>query len=78
MIQLFVANRKVLEAQLGTLKGALDPKGALWVTCLKGTAKVKTDIHRDSIAAYASALGLEGVSLISVDDDWSAMRFRVI
>jgi hypothetical protein len=50
----------------------------LWVSYFKGTAKTKTDINRDSLHAYARSIGLEGVSLISIDDDWSAMRFKSI
>ncbi len=76
-IQVFVADRKELEEQLPRLKKMLSPKGMLWVCYHKGTSKTKTDIHRDTINAYAHTIGLEGVSLISVDDDWSAMRFKV-
>lgn len=78
VIQVFVANREELEAQLSGFKAALDPKGALWITYLKGTAKVRTDINRDSIAAYASSLGLEGVALISIDDDWTSLRLKAV
>ncbi len=76
VIQVFVANRKELEAQLSNLKPLLSSKSILWVSYLKGTSKTKTDINRDSIHAYAKTLGLQGVSLISVDADWSAMRFK--
>ncbi len=77
-VQLFIANRKELEAQLPKLKKALNPNGMLWVCYLKGTSKTKTDINRDSLHAYARTVGLEGIALISVDDDWSAMRFKVV
>lgn len=76
-IQVFVANRNELEEQLPKLKKMLSPKGMLWVCYYKGTSKTKTDIHRDTINAYAHTIGLVGVSLISIDDDWSAMRFKV-
>ncbi len=39
--------------------------------------KTVTDINRDTIAEYARTLGLEGVAMISVDDDWSALRLKV-
>ena len=78
LVQVFVKDRKELEAQLGKLKKALNPKGLLWVTYYKGTAKRKTDINRDTINAYAKSLGLEGVAMISVDDDWSALRLKII
>ena len=41
-----------------------------------GTSKVKTDIHRDTINAYAHTPGLTGVFMISIDEDWSALRVK--
>ena len=73
----FIANSKEMREQLPKLKRALTPKGMLWVCYYKGTSKIKTDINRDMLHAYAKTLGLNGVSLISLDDDWSAMRFKV-
>jgi hypothetical protein len=75
-IQVFVANRQELEQQLPRLKELMTPKGMLWVTYHKGTSRVKTDIHRDTINAYAQSIGLEGVAMISIDDDWSALRLK--
>jgi len=77
-IQLFAASRKELEAHLEKAKALLDPKGMLWVTYYKGTSKHKTDINRDSINAYARTLGMEGIAIISIDDDWSALRLKII
>jgi hypothetical protein len=78
IIQVFVADRKDLEAQLPRLKAVLAPNGALWVTYHKGTSRVKTDINRDTINAYAHSLGLEGIAMISIDEDWSALRLKPI
>jgi hypothetical protein len=78
VIQVFVTNRLELEAQLSQLKDLLAPKGMIWVTYHKGTSKVKTDINRDTINAYAGGLGLQGVAMISIDDDWSALRLKLI
>jgi hypothetical protein len=36
------------------------------------------DINRDSIAAYAATIGLQAVAMISVDEDWSALRLKVV
>ena len=77
VIQLFVANRAELEAQLSRLKKLLTSKGMLWVSYHKGTSKVKTDINRDTINAYARSIGLIGVAMISIDDDWSALRLKL-
>ena len=78
VIQVFVANRAELEAELPKLKELLAPKGMIWVTYHKGTSKVKTDINRDTINAYAHSIGLEGVAMISIDEDWSALRLKGI
>jgi hypothetical protein len=77
-VQVFVENRLELEKQLPRLKELLAPNGMLWVTYHKGTSKVKTDINRDSINAYAHSIGLEGVAMISIDDDWSALRLKQV
>jgi hypothetical protein len=77
-IQVFVANRAELEFQVPRLAGLLSPKGMLWVTYYKGTSKVKTDINRDTINAYAQSIGLQGVAIISIDDDWAALRLKQI
>jgi hypothetical protein len=78
VIQVFLVNRAELEAQLPRLKMLLAPKGMIWVTYPKGASKVKADINRDSINAYAHSIGLEGVAMISIDDDWSALRMKLI
>ncbi len=77
-VQVFVSNRAELEAQLPRLKELLAPIGMLWVTYHKGTSRVKTDINRDTINAYAYTIGLKGVAMISIDEDWSALRLKLV
>jgi len=77
-IQAFIANREELEAQLPLLKRRMAPKGMLWITYHKGTSKIKTDINRDSIVAYARTIGLQGVAMISIDEDWAALRLKLV
>ena len=78
VIQVFVASRKELEAHLPKLKPLLAPRGILWVTYPKGTSKTRTDINRDNIRAYARSLGLEAVAIFAVDDEWSALRLKML
>jgi hypothetical protein len=77
-IQVFVANRAELESQLPRLAELLSPKGMLWVTYHKGTSKLETDINRDTINSYAQSMGLQGAAMISIDDDWAALRLKQI
>ena len=75
-IQVFVTSRLELEKWLPGLSMNLKPNGLLWITYPKGTSKIKADINRDSINAYAKTLGLKGVAMISIDEVWSALRLK--
>jgi hypothetical protein len=50
----------------------------LWFAYPKGTSKIKTDINRDTIRVTGEEFGLKTVSAISIDETWSALRFRPI
>jgi hypothetical protein len=77
-IHFFANNRKELEVHAPKLIDQLKPNGLIWIMYHKGTSKVKTDIHRDTINAHAQTLGLTGVFMISIDEDWSALRLKVL
>ena len=77
-IQVFVQSQRELAAEVRRLKALLAPTGALWVTYRKGSSRVKTDVNRDTIRAYAQTLGLEGVSIFALDEDWSALRLKIV
>jgi hypothetical protein len=48
-----------------------------WVAYPKGTSKkYKADINRDSLNAFMRGFGFDGVSLVALDEDWSAMRYK--
>jgi hypothetical protein len=56
---------------------ALAENGIFWMAYPKGTSKkYKADINRDSGHALMRKHGFEGVSLVALDEDWSAMRFK--
>jgi len=55
---------------------ALKPGGLLWFAYRKKSSKVKTDISRDIIWEGLMSIGIHPVTLISIDDTWSALRFR--
>jgi hypothetical protein len=76
IIVLFAENRTALEALLPGARTALNPDGMIWIVYRKGGARGNTDIHRDSIDAYAVTLGLKAVAIISVNQEWSALRFK--
>ena len=50
----------------------------LWFAYPKGTSKIKTDINRDTIRITVEEFGLKTVTAVSIDETWSALRFRPI
>src|SRR5262249_45339349 len=76
LVQLFVGNKAELESKALAAIKALKPGGMLWFSLPKKTSKVQSDLTRDKGWDSVREAGFEGVSLISVDDTWSAMRFR--
>ena len=77
VIQCFITSRKQLEDMLIGLKAALKPGGVLWITYPKVTSRLASDINRDTINAYAPTLGLQGVAMIAIDEDWAALRLKI-
>ena len=57
---------------------SIEPDSILWFAYPKGTSKVKTDINRDTIRVTGEEFGITTVTAISIDDTWSALRFRPI
>jgi hypothetical protein len=54
------------------------PDSVLWFAYPKGTSKMATDINRDTLRATGETFGLATVTAISIDDTWSALRFRPV
>lgn len=73
---LFARNQADLERWGPALLAALRPDGVVWIAYPKQSARVATDITRDRGWDVITNTGWQGVSLVSVDDVWSAMRFR--
>lgn len=77
-IQSFVTSMQQLKDTLSGLKAALKPGGKLWLTYPKLTSRLKSDLNRDTINAYAQTLGLTGIAMIAIDDDWAALRVKIV
>jgi hypothetical protein len=75
-VQLFVYSVADVDSRAPAAIKALKSGGLLWVCYPKKSSKIKTDINRDAGWETMHKAEFEGVSLISIDDTWSAMRFR--
>jgi hypothetical protein len=47
------------------------------VAYVKGSSKLRSDLHRDTIREYGESIGLTSVAMISIDEDWSALRLKI-
>ena len=70
-------NKEYLDFLQKHLKN-VEPDSVLWFAYPKGTSKIKTDINRDTIRVTGEEYGITTVTAISIDDTWSALRFRPI
>ena len=75
-ILMFAADKAALESQLGAVAEALDSPGTLWIAYPKGSSKRQTDLNRDQGWDALKDVDLMWLSLISIDDDWSAFSLR--
>jgi hypothetical protein len=75
-VQLFTKNTDELQAWAEKSVRSLEKDGLLWICYPKKTSSLYENLSRDEGWEAITSLGFEGVSLISVDDTWSAMRFR--
>jgi len=76
LVQVFVRSKADVTRHAGAALAALKPGGLLWFAFLKKSAKVQTDVSRDTGWDALHAAGWEIVSVIAIDDTWSAGRFR--
>lgn len=74
---IFVVDSKALEAAIESMDGHVDGETILWFAYPKKSSKrYRSDISRDDGWQPLGNLGYEPVRQISIDEDWSALRFK--
>ncbi len=73
----FYSKAESLEKGVQEVKKSLLPNGLIWIAYPKNKA-LETDINRDILHELVKKFGLDGVSLVSLNSTWSAMRFKVL
>ena len=76
VVLLFAPDRARLDAELPDLLEKMAETAILWVAYPKLSSRLATDLSRDVIHALAPRHGLDTVSQIAVDADWSALRLK--
>jgi hypothetical protein len=76
VVLLFTPDQARFDAGLPPLLGTMRNDAILWVAYPKLTSRLAADLSRDVIHAAAPAHGLDTVSQIAIDADWSALRLK--
>ena len=75
-VHLFVKDVAELENLGPAAIEAVKYDGILWISYPKRSSRVETDITRDMGWDVMAQAGLRPVTQVSIDDIWSALRFR--
>ena len=75
-IQIFVQSKAELDALAPKAAKALKPESLLWISFPKGTSKIQTDLTRDKGWEVMHGVDLKFITLISVNENWSAFALR--
>lgn len=77
VVHLFVVRRAALSRAVGSLRKALRPDAALWVSWPKKASGVETDVTEDVIREVALPTGFVDVKVCAVDETWSGLKLVV-
>ena len=75
-VQVFVRTSAELAEIVAPLTAALSPTGLAWISYPKGSSKLQTDLTRDKGWEPLSGGDLMWLSLVSLDQTWSAFGLR--
>lgn len=75
-IQIFAKNKRELASFAPKAASALKPDSILWLSFPKGSSRLQTDLTRDKGWGILKDLDLKFITLVSVNDMWSAFAFR--
>ena len=76
MVHLFAKSISELERLAQKAISAVKYDKLLWISYPKISGKIDTNINRDKGWDVVTNAGLKGVAQVSIDDTWSALRFR--
>lgn len=75
-VLLFVRSKAEADEHAPKALSSVGPGGLVWIAYPKKSSGIKTDITRDVGWEAVWEARWEGVALVSLDDTWSAIRFR--
>jgi hypothetical protein len=73
----FFRQRSTFEEQLPEFMTHLEKSGMIWISWLKKSAKIPTDITEDTIREVALPMGLVDVKVCAVSEIWSGLKLVI-
>ena len=77
-VQLFATHASEIKKSAPRMLRHAAPGAHVWIAYPKKASGVASDLSRDSVWEAMSATGWRPVSIVAIDDVWSALRFRPI
>jgi hypothetical protein len=77
-VQVFATRLSEIRKFAPRLAKCAAPNALVWISYPKKTAKTNRDIGRDEIREAMRGTGWRAVSIVAIDDVWSALRFRPV
>jgi hypothetical protein len=78
LVLLFVKNKAELNKMASAAARLLKPDASFWISFPKKSSGVSTDLNRDEGWRIMNTMNYKGVSLIAINETWSAGRFKLI
>lgn len=75
-VLVFVHRRSQVDILAPLAIRVVAPEGRLWFSYPKGSPEAPTDVDREAGWDRMTAAGYEGEAQVSLDETWSALRFR--
>lgn len=77
-VQLFATSLADVRKSVPYLLKHVASGALLWIAYPKKTSGIESDLSRDLIAEAMNGTGWRPVSIIAIDEVWSALRFRAV
>ena len=75
-VQLFATRASEIQKSAPRLLKHASPGALVWIAYPKKTSGTDSDLSRESVWEAMSATGWRPVSIVAIDEVWSALRFR--
>jgi len=75
-VQVFATRLSEIRKLARKLSKHAGPNALVWISYPKKTSKAGGELSRDVIREVMSVVGWRAVSIVAIDEVWSALRFR--